>query len=138
MHVATITCHSGGNVSFSSVYLKDLYQASGHYSIKDTYKACNGLDLNKVTLGTKGVSGSVAYDYGVMAGMAKGDNLAYKITIPGDITQVWNTGNNSYKANATGEFETIEINAQIVPDKSSSMYMAQDSYTDTVTAIIAY
>lgn len=73
-----------------------------------------------------------------MTGALKGDILAYKITIPGDITKVWNTGNNAYTSTGTGAEQVIDINAQIVPAKSSSNYLAQDSYLDTVTAVIAY
>lgn len=82
--------------------------------------------------------GGPGYAYGVMNGALKGDMLAYKITVPGDITKVWNTGNSSYTATGTGAEQVINMNAQIVPGNSSSLYPAQDMYTDTVTAVIAY
>lgn len=77
-------------------------------------------------------------DKGVMIGAMKGNALAYQITMPGDITKPWISNVNSYKATASGEFDKIEVNARIMPDSSSSLYPAQDSYFDTVTAVISY
>lgn len=78
------------------------------------------------------------YAYGVMKGSLRGDNLAYSISVPGDLTKVWNVGNSSYSATGNGVSQEIVINAKIVPGNSSSKYPAQDMYTDTVTAVIAY
>lgn len=95
---------------------------------------CSGRSIvsNSVTVG------SPAYAYGVMNGVSKGDALAYKITTPGDISKVWNKANNSYKGTGTGDKQVIGMNAQIIPINSSSLYLAQDSYRDVVTAIINY
>lgn len=81
---------------------------------------------------------NLAVNYGVMNGSMRGDKLAYKITLPGDLNKVWNNGINSYVAKGTGVEQNIDINAQIVPDQSSSRYIAQDMYTDTITAVISY
>lgn len=104
---------------------------------------CRGYTLSpyeSVTWGSpaRAEGNSIAYNYGAMNGGLKGDKLAYKITVPGDISKVWNVGNNSYTEKGTGEAQVIDINAQIVPTKSSSLYPAQDMYMDTVTAIISY
>lgn len=88
--------------------------------------------------GKQSINMAKSSEFGVMSGALKGDKLAYKITVPGDITKVWNAGNNSYTATGTGVEQVIDMNAQIVPDKSSSKYVAQDVYSDTVTAIISY
>lgn len=77
-------------------------------------------------------------EFGTMIGAIRGDSLAYKITLPGDNTKVWSSGINEYQAVGDGESQKIDINAQIVPNKSSSQYLAQDSYIDTVTAVISY
>lgn len=78
------------------------------------------------------------YDYGVMNGSFKGDALAYRVTIPGEPNKVWQKGSNSYKNIGTGEIQTIPVNASLVPDKSTSKYLAQDTYLDTITASISY
>lgn len=82
--------------------------------------------------------GNSPYDYGIMIGAIKGGHLAYKVTIPGDINKVWNSGLNAYSSKGSGVSQNIEMNAYIVPNKSSSQYLAQDNYFDTVTAVISY
>lgn len=84
------------------------------------------------------LGGLPSYAYGVMNGAMKGDKLAYKITVPGDASKVWNQGQNTYANVGNGELQQFEMNAQIVPDKSSSKYVAQDSYLDTVVATLTY
>lgn len=104
--------------------------------VADTKRLCAGNSVNRAVFDTLGQSTS--YAYGVMKGSLRGDNLAYSISVPGDVTKVWNVGNSSYSATGNGESQEIVINAKIVPENSSSKYPAQDMYTDTVTAVIAY
>lgn len=75
---------------------------------------------------------------GIMTGLSKGDKLAYKVTLPGDSSKTWSKGQNSYKSTGTGEEQTIRMNANIVPNSSSSLYLAQDNYLDTIIAEISY
>lgn len=82
--------------------------------------------------------GGSAYEYGIMNGAIKGDKLAYSISVPNESTKVWNKGVNSYNATGTGEEQTVQFNAKIVPEKSSSKYVAQDTYIDTVIAEVTY
>lgn len=77
-------------------------------------------------------------DKGVMTGSFKGDKLAYQITLPNDSTKAWIEGVNSYSATGLGINQVIEMNAKIVPSASSSSYIAQDTYIDTVTATVSY
>lgn len=82
--------------------------------------------------------GTPAYDYGRMVGVAKGDFIGYFISIPGDSSKVWNTGNNSYSGTGTGVTQTLPLNAKIIPNQSGSNYPTPDLYTDTVTATINF
>lgn len=82
-------------------------------------------------------SGTVA-DKGIMTGNFKGDKLAYQIALPNDSTKPWIAGVNSYNATGVGSNQVIEMNAKIVPGASSSSYIAQDTYIDTVTATVSY
>lgn len=134
--VGLLACLYNGSVTFYTAATAQLYGASiVNTTTPDVYNACNATAASPKPLQ---VQGGTAYNYGVMTGALKGDILAYKITIPGDITKVWNTGNNAYTSTGTGAEQVINMNAQIVPGNSSSLYPAQDMYTDTVTAVIAY
>lgn len=79
-----------------------------------------------------------AKDFGSMTGAMKKDSLAYRITLPKDSTKTWSKGLNSHKGTGVGVEQKIAVNAKIVPEKSSSNYVAQDTYLDTVTATISY
>lgn len=87
---------------------------------------------------TKLFGGATVADKGVMTGTFKGDKLAYQITLPSDSTKPWIAGVNSYNATGVGNNQVIEMNAKIVPSASSSSYIAQDTYVDTVTATVSY
>lgn len=73
-----------------------------------------------------------------MKGAAKGDVLGYKITLPNDSTKIWIKGMNEYSAKGTGSLQKITVNAQILPEDSSSKYVAEDIYVDTLTAEVSY
>lgn len=150
----TITCGFGGvyqgKVHFSNATIASLYGSTWSSGVSpDVNGACTS---NNTRAGTypkgwtgsynskekQSIGGKIGYDYGVMTGISKGDALAYSIAVPDDSNKVWNAGVNSYKATATGEIQTIPMNAKIVPDKSASKYPAPDMYLDTITAIISY
>ena len=97
---------------------------------------CSG--VTAYAAGFANIPGSPSYAYGVMNGGLSGDKLAYKITVPGDTSKVWNAGNSSYTATGTGAEQIVNVNAQIVPGNSTSLYPAQDMYTDIITAVISY
>ena len=82
--------------------------------------------------------GTAAYGYGKMIGVASGDFIAYKITVPDDSSKIWNAGNADYSATGTGVSQNISVNASIVPEQSSSAYPTPDMYMDTVTASINF
>lgn len=84
------------------------------------------------------ISGTPGFEYGVMTGIVKKDQVGYAITIPNNSTKVWNKGVNSYTAKGVGTKQVIQLNAKIVTDKSTSKYLAQDSYLDTVTVTLNY
>lgn len=102
----------------------------------DTIGVCKNGVVNPTGIAKLG--GAPAYDYGVMKGLFKGNSLAYKITVPTDSSKVWNQGKNTVAGTGNGEIQYIPLNGQIVPAQSSSLYVAQDSYLDTVTATITY
>lgn len=117
------------------------------HTIPDTNKRCVQNELNQTVVdGFKGnyYNGNVqsfsgyTSEYGLMIGAVRNDGLAYKFSLPNDSTKAWVKGKNSYTSNGNGNLQSIAMNAQIVPDKSSSNYIAQDFYLDTVTAEISY
>lgn len=122
---------------FANQPVASLYGAktTGSY-IPDVYSACNNGYINSQTL--TNLAGVPAYSYGVMNGAAKSDKLAYSISLPNDSSKVWNAGNHSYTSKGIGSNQEIAINASLIPDKSSSKYIAQDTYLDTITATISY
>jgi spore coat protein U-like protein len=89
---------------------------------------------------TKWVSntGTAAYAYGKMVGVAKGDSVAYSIQVPGQPGEIWNAGNSSYSATGTGSNQTIPVVGTLVPAQSGSNYPTPDSYMDTVTATVTF
>ena len=146
-----IVCVTNGTVIFGSSQTATLFGYNGaptNTYIADTKKACttNGTRTNTKPTGWVGAYNSLgaqyignpAYAYGVMNGGLKGNKLAYKITVPGDNSKVWNAGNSSYTSTGTGIEQIVAVNAQIVPANSTNLYPAQDMYTDTITAVISY
>jgi spore coat protein U-like protein len=81
---------------------------------------------------------TVAYAYGEMIGVAKGDSVAYSIQVPGNPGQVWNTGENNYTSTGTGASQTIPVVGTLVPSQSSGNYPTPDYYLDTVTATVSF
>ena len=137
-YIGMLICYGPGDtfnglLSLNNLEIANLYGYPKTGIQADTKNTCSGKVINQTTF-TIGP----AYAYGIMTGTTKVDNLAYKITIPSDSTKVWNKGNNSYISIGTSSEQIIDINASIVPDKSSSNYLAQDTYLDTVIAIITY
>lgn len=138
-----------GTVSFTTIALARFYGYENYTSsyVKDTNNTCisDGTKAGTYPTGWVGPFNAPrqpiytsGYNYGMLVGAVNSDNVAYKITLPNDSTKVWNNGSSKYSAIGNGSVETISINAQIVPDKSSSLYPAQDIYLDNVTATIAY
>lgn len=134
------------HVYFQTKAVADLYGAPQNkvygsvwaFWMPDVYNACNAgvMTPKRATQGIfiDGVGG----DIGAMSGLIKKDKLAYKITLPGDSTKVWKKGLNSHNGIGNGLSNEFTINATIVPDSSSSKYVAADSYLDTVRAEVIY
>ena len=95
-------------------------------------------DFGCTMTGNQCLTGKAPYDYGIMTGAAKGDSVAYSIFVPGDNSKVWNTGKNSFSGIGTGQEETINFQAKIVPAQSGSTYPTPDFYMDIVTATVTY
>lgn len=133
--IGTITCYTSNSlyhayVDFSTLELASLYGYSKYGTNLDSLGACSA--------GTATQPKSGASSYGAMTGISKGNLIGYAISVPGDLSKVWKQGVNSYSNSGTGATQTFIMNASILPDNSSSKYPAQDSYIDTVTAIISY
>lgn len=128
----------GGNLALyvSNQATKDAFKVASTGWQADTIGICSAGVVSPSGL-TK-LGGAPAYDYGIMKGLFKGNNLAYKITLPSDSSKVWNQGKNTVAGTGNGEIQYIPLNGQIVPAQSSSLYVAQDSYLDIVTATITY
>lgn len=77
-------------------------------------------------------------EFGYMSGVQKANKLAYKVKLPNDSTKTWTKDLNSYNAKGIGAEQTINVNAQIVPDKSTSKYVAADIYLNNIIAEIIY
>lgn len=135
-YIGYISCYDNNNVGFSSVAIANLYG----YSTKDRQPDPNDACSPTYSHMPSKVSFTIGqpYDYGVMNGSFKNDKLAYSISLPDDSSKVWNAGNYSYSSKGIGSNQEIAINASLIPDKSSSKYIAQDTYLDTVTATISY
>lgn len=58
--------------------------------------------------------------------------------MPNDSTKTWTKDLNSYNAIGIGAEQMINVNAQIVPDKATSKYVAADIYLDSVITEIIY
>jgi spore coat protein U-like protein len=106
---------------------------------------------NQAPTGVTGYNGSVttqriggifplgtSYAYGKMTGVAKGDTIAYFIQVPGNSSEVWNTGNYTYTTTGTGDNQSIPVVGTIVPSQSGSTYPTPDYYLDTVTATVTF
>lgn len=136
--IGDVACDSSGRVGFTTLEVANLYGYVG-YTIGstpyDTKSVCSGKNLNTATLAKITPKNP---ENGIMKGISKGDNLAYLITVPNDSTKTWGKGINSYSSVGTGLHQSITMNAKIIVDKSSSKYLAQDSYLDTVVLTINY
>lgn len=88
--------------------------------------------------GTQPAGGIKKSEFGFMSGAQKGDKLAYSFTLPEDSSKAWSKGFNSYDSTGVGIEQIINVNAKIVPNKSSSKYIAADIYMDSITAEIIY
>lgn len=131
-----------GNYNYSGAYFADLNVAGifgssivGRYigttEICDSVNGVVKSDWSAFVVGGNKMNGN-------MKGASKGDLLAYKVLIPDDNSKVWSKGINTYSSVGSGQTQTIRMNAQIIPDNSSSSYVAQDSYFDTITAEVNY
>lgn len=135
-----IGCRSGADTEINFVTLKAAqlfgYTSTGYNANNPNNPLCSGMVINDTSFNS--LNGRLAYDYGVMKGSFKGDNLAYQISLPEDSSKIWNNGVNSHTSKGTGYNQVINLNAKIVVDKSSSLYVAADTYLDTVVANITY
>lgn len=132
--VAFFDCYTSNSMYLDAAATKLFGYASSGLQSSAKNDVCKGL----VYVGATNFTVGQPYDYGFMNGNLKGDKLAYSIQIPDDSTKVWNAGNHSYHSIATGNIQEIQLKASLIPDKSSSKYIAQDTYLDTVTATISY
>lgn len=117
------------------------YNASGTFIAKQEDNWATGQSPANTT-GPYQVGGSypehyVAYAYGEMTGVAKGDHIGYFIAVPGG-SNVWNAGESNYTAAGIGSSQSITMKATLVPAQSTSSYPSPDSYMDTVVATISY
>lgn len=148
----TLYCGLGlttGEVRFNSTKTANFYGYTILTSQPDTNKICQSDGTRTGTYptgwagaynlgGQQNIADSNTAEIGSMNGSQKGDKLAYKITLPQDSSKTWTKGLNTYNATGVGAEQIININAQIVPDKSSSKYIAQDVYLDNITAEVSY
>jgi spore coat protein U-like protein len=155
-----ITCYKFVGVNQQSgLNVFDVYNASGTQVAVVNQAAANGFILSgsiqpadpttgcysplpagtSLTYGEPGVVSTInAYAYGKMTGVANGDSIAYSIQVPGQSSQIWNTGNSSYSATGTGANQSIPVVGKLIPAQSGSSYPTPDMYMDTVTATVNF
>lgn len=135
-----IDCWTGipGQVNISPEFAKIYVEAIKTSYYSDPRKICTSAGMVNFTNVQNMSFSTPSYNYGVMTGTLKGDTLAYAIYLPNDSTKVWNVGINSFNEIGTGSYQSFNLNAKIVPVSSSSLYVAADTYLDTVVANITY
>lgn len=150
----TISLSYGGvyGTGTAGVYYVFAYNTNNGHSIVTTYEEYSSTGVYMKTVTFIGAppnttyntttreysSGSTVYAYGLLKGVTGGDTISYKITVPNNDSEVWNNGNFSYTATATGDIQSIPVKATLQTGTQGSAYPAPDSYTDTVTATISY
>ena len=132
-------CVSGCSMASTSQEYYNQYTASGTYIGYGIYPYLQG-PPNTTYNGTKNVymNNGTSYAYGKLIGAAHGDSVGYSIEVPGNPSQVWNTGNSTYSSSGTGTSQSIPIKATLIPGQSGSYYPTPDVYIDTVTATINF
>lgn len=88
--------------------------------------------------GCEGHPGNTIYTYGMMTGSANSDTIAYSIQVPNNAAEVWNAGNYTYTATATGSNDSVPVVATLQPSQTTDKFPAPDSYADTVVATLTY
>lgn len=119
-------------------YIFNEYTPSGAYvgQIDTYYNPPQGTTYNATT--KQYSAGNTVYAYGLLTGVANGDTIGYKITVPNNDSEVWNSGNYSYTGTGTGTNQALPIKATIQTGTHGSSYPSADSYMDVVTATITY
>lgn len=84
------------------------------------------------------VNAAAAYTYGMLNGASGGDTIAYAIQVPGNPSEVWNSGEYNYTSTGTGVNQSIPVVATIQPSNTAHQYPTADTYLDVVTATITY
>lgn len=106
----------------------------GTYSTGYTTGAPSISGYTNVGGGNTYTSINVPYAYGMLVGAISGDTITYKITVPNQPSEVWNTGNYTYTNTGTGATQTFPINAIA----TTTNYPTPDTYVDTVTATVNF
>lgn len=101
----------------------------------DIYGICNNENINSSVFLEKIQPLSTER---FMLGLNKKDNISYKIQLPYDSTKEWGKGVNSFSSIGNGTEQHLSFDIQIKPEKSSSLYVAEDFYQDSVIAEISY
>lgn len=144
----TLGCYLSGGVQIignglNTVFGYTTYNSNNMYS--NTNGTCNDsthtprdwVGAYNAT-GTQSVGTGVAYDYGMITGAAKGNQLAYSIEVPGNPSKVWNKGINNYTGTGTGTTQSIPVKATLIPSKTSYQYPSPDLYSDTVISTVSF
>lgn len=140
-----VVCNAYNGLHIMNQTTFNFYGHTGTYQIgvtnyNDFKSLCNkgSWSMNMTNFQTIAKSAKLSSEFGIMTGSLKKDLLAYVITTPYDSTKIWSKGINNYQSTGTGTEQTIPVNSKIVVNKSSSKYLSEDMYTDTVTASIVY
>jgi spore coat protein U-like protein len=84
------------------------------------------------------VNAPASYTYGMLNGASNGDTIAYSIQVPGNPSEVWNSGEYNYTSTGSGANQSIPVVATLQPANTTHQYPSADTYLDVVTATITY
>lgn len=129
--------------SKSASYTINLAYGNANYEV---YVGCpSGCPTNLAQWNTYNPSGTFLYstfysnsasrpNYGSLKGISSGENLSYKITIPGDDSKIWTRGNYSYTTTGNGASQSIPVKATL----TTTGFPTPDNYSDIVTATVTF
>ena len=146
LHCTTATAYSI-NLAYGGIYGQGTAAGGDYYVNQGCWVNCNpghsnvyyeydssGKAIGSYIGTSPPATGPKPYAYGYMVGAISGDQIQYKITVPGNDNQVWNSGEYTYANTGTGADQVFPIKATA----TSTTFPTPDSYSDTVTATVTY
>lgn len=117
---------------YHSVAMTSLFGTNG--SVIDKWNLCvtNGVRVNRTTIANMGSTG-----YGILSGLSSGESIKYFMETPTSSSTVWNLSN-SYQILSTGEYQTIQMKANIKSENNVTHRMTPDTYQSSLIVVLTY